>query len=171
MNKFLILFFEIIFVLAPKFNLAQKEIIITGVVTDGNSDQSIREAKIVVVKPYQELIADNNGYFKFKILQPDTIKFFVSKEGYKYQEFNLPITTDTFFKISMTFYSLPQIEVEGESLNFISKSDCKYYISMNLSLAGYSSAEPDSVSVHVCNFQSQKLYLQTAKFSSHIHFH
>lgn len=44
----------------------------------------------------------------------------------------------------------------------------RYSIGMNLSLAGCSSAEPDSVSVHDSNFQSQKLYLQNAKFFSQV---
>ncbi len=39
---------------------------------------------------------------------------------------------------------------------------------VNLSLAGCSSAEPDSVSVQHKN-RFQLLYLQTAKFSSHLH--
>lgn len=44
----------------------------------------------------------------------------------------------------------------------------RYSIGMNLSLVGCSSAEPDSVSVHGCNFLFQKLYLQTDKFYSNI---
>ncbi len=43
-----------------------------------------------------------------------------------------------------------------------------YISSANLSLAGCSSAEPDSVSVGACKFQTKKLYLQTVKKVDHL---
>ena len=46
----------------------------------------------------------------------------------------------------------------------------RYSIGMNLSLAGCSSAEPDSVSVGGCKFQTKKLYLQTVKKVDHLPF-
>lgn len=50
------------------------------------------------------------------------------------------------------------------------KSDAleNYISSANLSLAGCSSAEPDSVSVGGCKFQTKKLYLQTVKKVDHL---
>ena len=50
------------------------------------------------------------------------------------------------------------------------KSDAleNYISSANLSLAGCSSAEPDSVSVGAYKFQTKKLYLQTVKKVDHL---
>lgn len=43
-----------------------------------------------------------------------------------------------------------------------------YISSVNLSLSGCSSAEPNSVSVGRCKFQLKKLYLQTVKKVDHL---
>ncbi len=43
-----------------------------------------------------------------------------------------------------------------------------YISSANLSLSGCSSAEPDSVSVGKCKFQTKKLYLQTVEKVDHL---
>ena len=45
-----------------------------------------------------------------------------------------------------------------------------YISSVNLSLSGCSSAEPNSVSVGRCKFQLKKLYLQTVKKVDHLPF-